>query len=67
VRRAFAEIGSKTVEFAAYRSFVHLQKLCDLTQRALIEKIRGQQKTVFWREGLKRFMDRDFKFLRDEG
>jgi len=67
LEKAFAEFGSKAVEFAAYRSLMHPQKLGDLTKRALVEKVRGQQETVFWREGLKRIHDRDLKFLRYDG
>jgi hypothetical protein len=42
LQETFAELGSKAIEFAAYRSFMYLQKLGDLTKRALVEIVRGQ-------------------------
>lgn len=67
LQKTFAEFDSKAIEFTAYRSLMHPQKLGDLTQRALVEKVRGQQETVFCREGSKRILDRDLKFLRYDG
>jgi hypothetical protein len=67
LEKAFAEFDSKAINFAAYRSLMYPQKLGDLPKRALVEKVGAQQKTVFWREGLKRILDRDLKFLRYSG
>jgi hypothetical protein len=38
---------------------MHPQKLGDLTKRALVEKVGGQQETVIRREGLKHIPDRN--------
>ena len=67
LQKAFAKVDCKAVEFAANCSLMHPQKLGDLPKRVLVEKVGGQQKTVFWRQSLKRIRDRDLKFLRYHG
>jgi hypothetical protein len=67
LHKAFAEVDSKAIEFAAHRSLMYPQKLGNLTKRALVEKVGGQQETVFWREGLKRILDRDLELLCYDG
>jgi hypothetical protein len=64
LQEAFPHVNSKAIQFAAYRSLMHSQKLGNLTKRALVEKVRAQQETISWRESLKRSMNRDLKFLR---
>jgi hypothetical protein len=58
VKELLAQVGNEALELTADRSFVNPKNSRDLEKCLAIEKVRSEQKAVFWEKTLERSSDR---------